>query len=269
MSFLCEKMMIKKNFTNNIKVKHKLILVYIICVVIPIVAINCIFYQSTAENVREMHENYYQMSTERVASLIEKDLNFLISQSNKIYMDRQLYEMLDTIYETNLAYVEAYFNYFKTYLYLNGESYPQISKMMLYTENPTILNSGVVQRIDKRVKEEPWYQKVMNSPDRMHLVYDETEIRGDNSVVTPVSIILVLDQYQGIDRYSKILKTDLYNRNIIDILASENLRGHILLVSDNNELLFADMNIDEQYQLEEYLYYKKEQIIESRINRYF
>ena len=137
----------RKNFLNDIKVKHKLILVYIICVVAPIILINMMFYNNTVENVKLIYENHYRFSTERMAKLMERTLT-VIAQANKINMDQQLYELLDKEYENPLDFVDAYNSYFIPYIYLNGEVYHQISRMTIYTDNPTILNSAMVQKID-------------------------------------------------------------------------------------------------------------------------
>lgn len=258
----------KYNFLNDIKVKHKLILVYLVCVVTPIIAINLIFYNNTVENVKVTYENYYRQSTEQVAKLMEKDLNFLIAQANKIYMDQQLYEMLDHDYESNLAFVETYNNYFNSYLYLHGESYPQINNMTIYTDNPTILNSAKVRKIDNEVRSSAWYKGVLSSLDKRYVWYGDQEVRGDQSVLTPVSVVQILNQYQGIDKYLKILKVDLYSGNIMELIRYENLRGQILIV-DDDRLLFAGKLPEIDKDLADYLWMNQEEIVEGRINRYF
>ncbi|MEJ6950275.1 sensor histidine kinase [Natronospora cellulosivora (SeqCode)] len=258
--------MINMNFLNDMKVKHKLYLVYIFCVVAPIIIINLIFYLNMASNVKEIHINYYTSSAQRIAALIEKDLNFLISQANKIYLDQKLYEMLDVEYGRDLDYVETYFDYFMSYFYLHGESYHQINNMRVYTDNPGVLNSGVVRRIDKQLINENWFQRVIDSPNKIHIVYEESENRRDNTVVTPISIIQVLDQYQGIDRYSKILKIEINSRNIMEIISTENIRGNVFLLYDGNRLLFTDNNVMNNKDVTSFLNASKDRLIKNRIN---
>lgn len=257
------------NFLNDIKVKHKLYIVYVFCVIAPIIVINLIFYIHMEANVKEIHENYYKLSTERIATLIERDLNFIISQANKIYMDQKLYEMLDRNYESNLDYVEAYYDYFHSYLYLNGESYQQINSMVVYTDNPSILHSAMVFKIDRMVREEEWFQKIINSPEKMHVFYGERENRPDNTVITPISIIQVLNQYQGIDRYLKILKIDLSAKTIMNILEVENPRGNIFIVENENNLLFSDNRLRKNQELPNFLEINQDRIVDSNVNTFF
>ena len=256
------------NFLNDIKVKHKLYIVYLFCVVTPIIVINYIFYLNMVSNVEEIHQNYYQLTTQRITTLIEKDLNFLISQVNKLYMDQKLYEKLDQDYERKLAYVEDYYDYFNSYLFLNGESYEQIEKMLIYTDNPTILHSGRVYKIDANVKEQYWYRRIINSPERIHIIYGEREDKADNTVETPISVIQVLNQFQGIDRYQKILKTDISIKNISNIINSENLRGNIIILGEEGELLFTSSDIGNQ-DLSSFLAANQENIVETNLNSYF
>lgn len=262
------RLMNSKNFLNDIKVKHKLLLVYIICVVAPIIIINMVFYNNTVENVKLIYENHYRLSTERMAKLMEKDLNFIIAQANKINMDQQLYEMLDKEYENPLDFVDAYNSYFIPYIYLNGEVYHQISRMTIYTDNPTILNSAMVQKIDNTVRSSAWYKGVLSSLDKKYIWYDETEVKGDKSVITPVSIVQILNQFQGIDKYLKILKIDVYSGNILDIVRSERLRGQVLIFN-NGDLIFASKNIENYYELNEYFSKNQSLLVESWVDRHF
>lgn len=256
------------NFLNDIKVKHKLYIVYIFCVVAPIIIINYIFYLNMASNVKEIYQNYYQLTTQRIAALIEKDLNFLIAQVNKIYMDQKLYEKLDQDYERKLAYVEDYYDYFDSYLYLNGESYEQIDKMVIFTDNPTILHSGRVYKIDDDVKNEDWYKRVINSSERVHIIYGQRKNKADNTVETPISVIQVLNQFQGIDNYQKILKIDISAKNISNIINSENLKGHIIVLDGEGQLLFTSSAIENQ-DLSSFLAENQENIVEAISNKYF
>ena len=75
-----------------------------------------------------------------------------------------LYETLDREFPDDLAYVETYYSYLMDYVFINGESYPQINKAVLYTDNDTILHSGSVYRIDEQVRSEDWFQLVMEDP---------------------------------------------------------------------------------------------------------
>ena len=108
----------------------------------------------------------------------------------------------------------------------------------------------------------------MSSLDKRYVWYGDQEVRGDQSVLTPVSVVQILNQYQGIDKYLKILKVDLYSGNIMELIRYENLRGQILIV-DDDRLLFAGKLPEIDKDLADYLWMNQEEIVEGRINRYF
>lgn len=226
------------NVLNNVKVKYKLILIYIVCVVAPIIIINLIFYQNMVANVKEINKNYYRLTTQRIATKLENDFDFIISLSDKISLDQKLYEMLDKDYETKLDYAEAYFDYFKPYAYLNGESYQQINRMIIYTDNPSILNSGSIYRMD--YLDERWLKNIISSADKLHIICGQNRKKSDNTIITPISIVRVLNEFQGIGRYLKLIRIDLYVENIIKTINSETNRKNVFIFNGNGKILFSN-----------------------------
>src|SRR5690554_7432320 len=129
---------------DNLKLKYKLFFVYLFCVFCPILIINLIFYHHMVGNVKAIQQNYYRQAAQRIISRIESDLGTVTALCNRISLDRILYEMLDREFPAEIEYVETYYNYFLDYIFINGESYPQINKAVFYTDNDTILHSGSV-----------------------------------------------------------------------------------------------------------------------------
>lgn len=205
------------------------------------------------KNVKEFNKNNYRLSIQRIATQVGSDLDHIMNLCTKISLDQRLYEMLDKEYSTNLAYVEAYYDYFKPYLYLNGKTYKQINQMVVYTNNPTILNSGLVFKIDDQVKNKKWYQNVLNSPHKLHIVYGQSVMKSDNTIYTPVSVIQILNEYEGINHYTKIIKISLNVKNIVSEISSKNIRGNIFIFNSRDELLFADSKIATSQELKSLL----------------
>ncbi|MFP4662156.1 MAG: sensor histidine kinase [Halanaerobiales bacterium] len=258
-----------KSFLNNIKVKYKLILIYIICVVAPILVINFIFYQNMATNVKEINRNYYQLTTQRITNQIESDLDFIINLVITISLDQKLYEMLDQNYGRNLDFAETYFDYFQSYAYLNGETYHQVSDVTLYTSNPTILNSGDVLKIDLTYLEEEWFNQVISDPDKLHIIYGQTKKRADNTVSTPISIVKVLKEFRGIDRYIKILEIELDAKNIVNLIEAENMKGSSFIQREDGNLIFADSSMTFEGESWHYINNNQDNIIQESIDKTF
>lgn len=258
--------MLSMPFLYNIKLKYKLFFVYIFCVVGPIIVINLIFYQNMVDNVKEIQRNYYLLATQRIVTHIENDLNIVTSLSNKISFDQNIYEMLEQEYEEKIDYVEVYYNYFVPYLFLNGSSYQQVNTAVIYTDNDYILNSGYVFKINDEIRSQKWFQQVVKYPDNIHVIYGETYVKSNNVIITPLSVVKVLDEYEGLDKYLKIIRINLHTEKIINTIIGEKLKGNVFIIDQNGNVLFADNNIPEKVNLENYLDNKDEQIVTERLN---
>jgi two-component system sensor histidine kinase YesM len=218
------------------------------------------------DNVKEIQKNYYLLATQRIVTHIENDLNIVTSLSNKISFDQNLYEMLEQEYEEKIDYVEVYYNYFVPYLFLNGSSYQQVNTAVIYTDNDYILNSGYVFKINDEIRSEKWFQQVVKYPDNIHVIYGETYVKSNNVIITPLSVVKVLDEYEGLDKYLKIIRINLHTEKIINTIIGEKLKGNVFIIDQNGNVLFADNNIPEKVNLEKYLDNKDEQIVTERLN---
>lgn len=246
---------------DNLKLKYKLFFIYLFCVFCPIVVINLIFYHHMVENVKALQQNYYRQAAQQIISRIVSDLGTVTDLCNRISLDRTLYEMLDQNFPTDIAYVESYYNYFLDYIFINGESYPQINKVVLYTDNETVLHSGSVFRIDERIRNEAWVQQVIQNPGKNHLFYGETQYRSNNTISTPLYMVKVLNLYKGLDRYLKFVRFTINTERIINIIVAEKLKGEVIIFDRQGKILFADHIPAPGWQLEDYLRKHKGQVV--------
>ena len=246
---------------DNLKLKYKLFFVYLFCVFGPILVINLIFYYYMIGNVKAIQENFYRQAAQRIIGRIESDLQTVTSLCNRISFDRTLYEMLDRDFPAEIEYVEAYYNYFLNYLFINGESYPQINKAIFYTDNDTILHSGSVFRIDERISNEDWFQQVVVNPGKNHLLYGATHLKANNTVVTPLFMVKSLNLYKGLNHYLKLIRFNINTERIINFIAAEKIKGEILILDEQGQIIFADHKPDSDWQLDTYLRKNKGQVV--------
>jgi len=248
-------------FLDDLKLKYKLFFVYLFCVFGPILVINLIFYHHMVGNVKTLQENFYRQAAQRIISRIESDLQVVTSLCNRISFDRTLYEMLDREFPAEIEYVEAYYNYFLNYLFINGESYPQINKAVFYTDNETILHSGSVFRIDESISSEEWFQQVSANPGKKLLGYGDTYLKANNTVVTPLFMVKNLNLYKGLNSYLKLVRFNINTERIMNIIAAEKIKGEILILDEQGQIIFADYKPDPDWQLDTYLRKNKGQAV--------
>lgn len=225
-------------YLNNIKLKYKLLMVYLLCVILPIISINYIFYDKVSDNVRVIQRNYYRLSTERIKNQLEKDLEEVTSLFTKISVDQNFYKALERNYQKDLDYVKTYYNYLKPFLTLNNDPYEQINNITIYTDNDSILNSGMIFKIDREIKSKEWYQTTMKDPDSIHLIYHKQE---NNDKKVNIFVTKVLNQYRGLNKYNKILKIEISSSYIMNKM-NEIRRGNIYLLNQQEKVLFSTHN---------------------------
>jgi two-component system sensor histidine kinase YesM len=247
---------------GDLKLKYKLFCVYLFCVFCPILIINLIFYHHMVGNVRALQENYYRQAARRIISRLESDLGTVTTLCNLISLDRNLHKTLDREF-TEIEYVETYYNYFLDYIFINGESYPQINKAVFYTDNHTILHSGSVYRLNEEIKSEDWFQQVIENPAKINLIYGTTQQKPNNMMVTPLSVVKVLNLnlYEGLEHYIKLVHFTLNMERIINIITTEKLKGETLILDRQGKIIFADHVSAPDWQLEAYLRQNKGQVV--------
>ena len=245
---------------NDIKVRDKLFLLYILCVLIPIVFTNIVFCYRIMVNTREQQIQNITLDLRKIQSEFRKIINESIILSHTIYTDRSLNELLEATYLNSKDYFNSYINYLKNmrgrYIY----SYQNIHEINIYTNNPSVFNSAGCLKLTKDVIENCWYQKLQITPNQILLhSYISEDYSGTRQIF---SIIRKLDYYSNKNQYEKILKIDLQFSAIAQIFEDRRLDGQLLLVDDSNRIIYDSNNRYMSYTSHEFSFFD-----ESNYNR--
>ena len=92
---------------NDIPLKYKFLLIYLLCVLIPIIAINLFFYQQNSANIRIREEENLRKSIERASGELQSMVEESVAVSHAIAGDQPLYEALDCSYENPVAFYDV------------------------------------------------------------------------------------------------------------------------------------------------------------------
>ncbi|GIP23901.1 sensor histidine kinase [Paenibacillus sp. J22TS3] len=147
--------------SNNLKMKNKLILSFILIVMVPVLIIGgtVTFY------FREQAlDNAIDQATNNVEKIKTQTLNMLrvpTDISNSLLFDEGLKELVNTRYEGALDLTKSYLSYtkFKDYV----RQYKEISGIRFYMDNPTLVNNLEYIPLDEQIKKTHWYQKTAAS----------------------------------------------------------------------------------------------------------
>ena len=81
---------------NNYSIKKKLSIIYIVCVLIPLVITDSIIYFTTEKNLEKEQKVNLEHVIDRVDYNIKSDVESAISVSNYLYADSKLNDLITT-----------------------------------------------------------------------------------------------------------------------------------------------------------------------------
>lgn len=223
---------------NHLKLRNKLIVIYIVCVFIPIVLTNVLFYNVTTNNIKR------QKSADAGQAVIQlkNELGVLIDDAAGIaYLyafDRSLNNHLNMEYSTYDRYIES-LNTIKNIFNRSDKEYKMISSAKILTDNPTILASGNIINLDAAAKDTDWYRYVKN----MNNAYPNLYVTA-----TEMSVIQKITDNQGQD-YEHIVKIDLNMEYVKQLLSLSRFDGNIYFIDPGNTVRFS--NVPEVQQAEQ------------------
>lgn len=234
---------------NNLKISNKLLLIYMFCVLIPIIITDAIILSVVNQSAREKEEKELQYVVERIEYNLSETVNGCILFTNNMYNDELLDQFLNEEYENNVSYYEAYIymqkNKSLSYNYNNG----LLNKIQVFANNDTILSGGNISNL-KMVEDTEWYNAFIESGRDifLYIYYDQSKnlIAGSGPSRT-ISIIRRLDNFN--QKNEKILKIDIdYNVMLRDVL-NEKTDARIY-VRNQDYVLFS--NLQYQNSLKDY-----------------
>ncbi len=203
---------------NDFSIKKKLTLIYIFCVIFPLVVTDSIVFLSLYN--AEKNEQSYEMKN--IADAVQYNMKYSFEESaniiNDIYVSRTISEFLDVQYEDAYAFFDASQEVQKISSLDRLGGY-DISNLVVYADNETIVNGGHFYRLSQ-IQDEEWYDKFVQSGRNMTLSFYYI---GDKDLSAPskrrISLVRSLDYYNK-EGCKKIVRLDIdYNsiaRKILD-----------------------------------------------------
>ncbi|WP_339816986.1 sensor histidine kinase [Paenibacillus sp. FSL R7-0216] len=149
--------------TNNLRLKHKLLISYIVVVMIPIlivgVAVTAYFRNQAMERAIAQTTNNVEKVKTRTATMLRVPTDI----SDFFMLDEGLEKMVDTRYPSVLELTKAYLDYddFRNY----DRTYREVSGIRFYYDNPTLINNLELIPMNEEIEDMYWYKQAMKSKD--------------------------------------------------------------------------------------------------------
>ena len=222
---------------DNVKIHNKLIILFICCVMIPIVTTNCALYyivskKAELERITEM-KNVQQRLEYNISTVLEA----AESVANQFKKDKVLNDFLNTKYADNMEYYESYSALMRDNAFSYYYQSESVYKISLFTNNKTVTRSSAFYPLSDIVNEE-WYMNavVKNINDStLQFYYSNPIIKNPYEAWTnrKISIFTQLDTFGEI---KKFLKVDISYTDLEQLVFNEKSVQDILIVEDGKIL---------------------------------
>ena len=226
-------------FVNNIPLKWKFTLIYLFCILVPILTINILFFRQMSENVQSRERNNLQMTIDQTAKKASDMIGGAVTLSHSVATDRTLYEALDKEYVDIVDYYESFNEQLTGRARPFMSAYTYVENISVYTENPTIVSGSNFFFLDEATKRSPWYEAASRSNSAVNvLVYKSVDPLNAQADKQYFSIVRKLNEYPLYGRYAKYLRIDLKLGSFDAILGQEQPYMTLGMLDPEGRVLF-------------------------------
>jgi two-component system, sensor histidine kinase YesM len=227
---------------NNVGLRNKFLLVYILSVFIPILVTNVIYYQMTSQNVIAQKKQDMSLAFEQTANEFRQNVDDAIGISTAFYTDSRLHQFFEQEYESILDYMRAYETVLRN-IDQYSPIYSSIQSVTFFTDNPTVVYAGGVNELNESVRKEAWYTQLHaagNTPVVTRLAAEGFDQTGS------FSVFRTLDHFSA-NTYNKIVRIDLDPRQIDQAFQNVTFQGDVFLLNAEGGIEYTtdpDVSLD-------------------------
>jgi two-component system sensor histidine kinase YesM len=210
------------------KLLSKMISIYVICVFLPIVLTNVSFYQVTIKNIK----NQKTADADQAISRLQSELGALIDEAAGISylysIDTQLNKLLNTHHPSYDHYIES-LNGVSHLFNRSDKEYKTISSVTIMSDNPTILTSKQIIRLEDDARESEWYRGLKDMND----TYPHLYVTNDG-----ISVVQNLWD-RRLTGYDNVIKIDLNRSHVEQMFQLSGFEGDIYLLDPSDQARFG------------------------------
>lgn len=227
------------NFINDIPLNSKFLMIYVLCVLVPILTINLLFWNRISNDIRERERENFNISINRVTADISSIIDGCVDVSHSVSSDKYLYEMLERHYESDAKYYEIYHDLLRDKINRYLPIYNDVKEIAVYTGNETIDSGGNYYFVDQAVKNTSWYKDLRGMSNRIGLfTYIGKSSYGGGNNVQYLSLLRRLNEFDFISsRYEQILKIDIDMNKFYEMFYRERDYLDLFLVDSQNRII--------------------------------
>ncbi|MEK3903862.1 sensor histidine kinase [Paenibacillus sp. FSL R7-0179] len=217
-----------KKLLNYMKLREKLLLMYVLSVFIPIVLTNIVFYHVTTTNIRNQKIRDADMALNNLRAELQVAIDQGVGLSYSLYADPIFNKTISRKFTSEMDYVQTFNSYLEGAL--SNQGVQGVRWYQVYTDNPTVLTSGYIDRLTGKIRQSDWYtqSKALSAP-YPTFVYSEQKF----------SLIQKLNNYYT-SGMEQLVKIDLNMERIQQIFNGSTFNGAVYLLDPQGRVQYAN-----------------------------
>ena len=227
------------NFINDIHLNSKFLMIYIFCVLVPILTVNLIFWNRISNDMKEREMENYNISINRVETDFSAILEGSVDVIHSVSSDKDLYVTMEKSFNSAREYYEVFYDFLRDRINMYLPIYNNISQIIMYTTNDTIVSGGNYYSINQQTLDASWYKDVVKSDNKVFLyTYLDKSIDGSGDYVQYLSVLRLLNDFAlSGDRYEHVLKIDINVNKLYNIFDRESDFLELFLVNPKGQVI--------------------------------
>lgn len=141
---------------NHMKLSRKLTLLYVFCVLLPLVVTDSILLYIVLNNESVKQKHAMENEARAIQYSLTNDIDYAAAVAKQIYMNEYIENYLNRAYVDALAYVVSYQEFVKTTLFKGGAGMDN-TIITMYADNATIVNGGEFSQLSA-IEDTGWYR---------------------------------------------------------------------------------------------------------------
>ena len=192
---------------DNVSIRRKFIMVYILGICLPLVVGAIIWMGFTSREIRQNTTHYLDQTYEKTVN----DFNILtqtaVNIANQINADESILQDLSTSFSTPKEHYELYWNYLKDRFNMYLISNPEIAGITLYVDDPHFLNTDYFRVLDDTIHATEWYRTASAS--------------SSDIIIYPGSTMIAVSPYPNRLTVIRKINSPEYRNNVTNYLLIE------------------------------------------------
>ncbi len=232
-----------QNSFNNIRIKNKILLMYVCGIVIPLLLIFFFFIHGIFGEIKTRESLALNSAMSRVEKNVTSIFVEMIQVGKYFIADKDLSSLLitdesDTFYDTFIDLNNA-----ENQIDVMSLAFPEIDSITLYHQRGDFADLNNLIYISDKVKDETWYKKYQ---EEKFAILFLTEFASND-----MHLVMISNLSNDLDRTLNLIKQEILSSTISSKLQDDYFQGNsvVYLVNPENEIVASNTDIYKNIEL--------------------